>query len=407
VNLAGEGPNSAEASASPVAMAAWFRTDALTNLSNGARVAIWPDASGAGFDAVQALVANQPTFMTGVINGQPVVRFNAANSSYLWFHRPMKDDFTIVFVYQSSQGVGTGTDFWSGAGLVNGEVAGTTGDFGTSLNANGQILAGTGSPDTTIRSSSGYNNGPPHVVTFKRTRSTGALALYVDGTLVAVGTGGTQSLTAPDKLTLGAQQVLNNYFTGDLAEVQIYDSALSDTDRLGYERALKCKYGLSGAATPLAPPGLTAIAGNRQIFLNWTMVAGTATYDVWRYTNNGPGYVVIASGLTGSSFVDSSAANGQTNYYKITGVNGCGAGAFSAVASVLLPLPALTSNVNSNALTLTWPGWANDWQLYTTTNLAPPVFWWLVTNSIGSNNGVWSVALPTIENNRFFRLSSP
>ena len=68
-------------------------------------------------------------------------------------------------------------------------------DFGSSVNANGQILAGTGNPDTTVVSTNGFNDGKPHVFTFIRTRANGALALYVDGTLAATGPGSMQSLS--------------------------------------------------------------------------------------------------------------------------------------------------------------------------------------------------------------------
>jgi len=407
VNGAGEGTNSSEASASPLAMAAWFKADAITGLNNGAGVGLWPDSTGKGYNAFQTTDAKQPTYVTGAINGLPVVRFNAANSSYLWFYRPVQDDFTIILVYKSGSGISTGTDFWSGAGLVNGEQGGTVNDFGISLNANGQVLAGTGNPDKTAVSAGGYANSIAHVVTFKRTRSNGADALYTDGVLQAVQTGGTQSLTSPNFLVLGGQGVLNNFLTGDIAEVQIYNSALADTDRLGLEKALKCKYGLTGGAVPAAPTALNPLAGNRQIALNWTMSAGASTYAIWRSTNGGSSYQTVATGLTGSSYVDTNAANGVTNSYKITGADACGAGAFSTITNVLLPLPPLGMDFNASSLALSWPGWASDWKLYSTTNLTPPMVWTLVTNVVGSSNSQFNVTLPKDTDAKFFRLVSP
>lgn len=407
VNPVGEGPNSVPARASPSALTVWLKADAITGLASGAAVSVWNDSSGNGGNALQTLNASQPTYVTGAMNGLPVVRFNAANSDYLWFYRPVQDDFTILFVYQSSQGLGTGTDFWSGAGLVNGEQAGTTDDFGTSLNANGQLLAGTGNPDTTVHSGTGFNNGRPHLVTFKRTRSTGTLALYLDGALVALATGGNQSLTAPNLLVLGGQGVLNNFFSGDIAELQVYNAALSDSDRLGQERALKCKYGLSGGASPATPAGLTGTAGNRQIALNWMLSAGATGYNLWRSTNNGASYQSAASGLTTSSYVDANAVAAQTNYYQIAAADGCGASANSAPVGVFLSLPALAMSFGAGSLTISWPGWASDWGLYAATNLSSPSAWWPVTNLIGSSNGRFNVAMPINLKTCFFRLSAP
>jgi hypothetical protein len=181
---------------------------------------------------------------------------------------------------------------------------------------------------------------------------------------------------------------------------------LSDNDRLGQERALKCKYGLTGGATPAAPAGLTPVAGNHQISLNWLLAAGATSYDLWRSTNNGASYQ-LAAALTTSSYVDANAANGQTNYYKIASVDACGPGAFSPVAAVVLPLPVLNLILNLNAMTLHWPGWASDWNLLATTNLTPPVAWSPVTNAIGSSNGQFNVSLPLNSPTRFFRLHAP
>jgi predicted alpha-1,6-mannanase (GH76 family) len=407
VNVTGEGANSAEASASPIGLVAWFKADSLTNLADGAAVPLWQDATGNGCDASQPLALNRPTFVASAINGQPAVRFNAANSTHLSFLRPVQDDFTIVVLFRSTQGIGTGVNFWEGAGLVNGERPGAVGDFGLALNANGRILGGVGNPDVTITSSTGFNNGSPQVVTFRRVRSSGLTKLHVNGVLVASGVGGTQSLTAPSFLVLGGQGVLNNFLTGDIAEVRIFSTALSDADRLGHERALRCAYGLSGGGAPTAPTSLTGVAGNRQVALNWALAPGATGYNVWRSTNSGVSFDPIAMALSASSFVDATAVCGVTNHYRVTAQNGCGAGANSTIVAVFVPLPALGMSVNGAALTLSWPGWATDWMLHSTTNLAPPVQWSLVPGTVSSNNGQFSVTLPIGAGSEFFRLTTP
>ena len=407
VNAMGESTNSAPVAVNTAPLIAWFKADAITGLGSGTPLSVWPDSTGNGYNAIQALSTNQPVYRTGVINGLPAVHFNSTNSSCLWFYRPVQDDFTMIFVYQSSQGISTGTSFWSGAGLVNGDQSGTQNDFGVSLNANGQILAGTGNPDTSIASGSGFANGLPHVVTFKRTKSTGAINLYVDGNPVASGTGGTQSLTAPNFLALGAVGTLNNYLNGDIAEVQIYNAALSDVDRLGQERALKCKYNIIGGSTPFAPSGLTGTAGNREISLSWALIAGATGYNLWRSTNNGVSYQSVAGTLTNGSYVDTNAANGQVNYYKVTAMDDCGAGSFSTLASINLPLPVLGLSMSPSSFALSWPAWANDWGLFAASNLTPPVVWIPVTNAVGSNGGQFNVSLPLNTPGQFFRLSSP
>jgi hypothetical protein len=263
VNALGAGPNSPESPATPFNLAVWLKADAITGLTNSSPIANWPDLSGNGYNATQSNSIQQPAYTASAMNGLPAVHFNSANSNYLAFARPVQDDFTILCVFRSSQGVGTGTAFYEGAGLVNGEVPGVANDFGVSLNTNGFLLAGTGNPDTTIVSGNfGYNDDQPHLVTFVRTRSTGALALYVDGALAGAATGGMQSLGSPTRLVLGAQQTMLYFLTGDIAEVKIFNSALSTADQSSEEIALRRKYAI-------AIPALAVSASGAHVTVSW------------------------------------------------------------------------------------------------------------------------------------------
>jgi hypothetical protein len=161
---------------------------------------------------------------------------------------------------------------------VNAEVAGVADDFGSSLNSMGQILAGTGHPDTTEVSGTGFNDGKPHVFTFTRVRSSGAITLYVDGLQAATGTAGTQSLTAPGHIVLGAQQTILNFLTGDIAEVKIYNTAIPDASRVGEENALGNKYGI-----PVPRPSLGAALTNNSLQCTWP--AWATGYRLWSTTN--------------------------------------------------------------------------------------------------------------------------
>jgi fibronectin type 3 domain-containing protein len=412
VSPLGQSANSAEVGVLPLAPAVitWFKANNITGVANGAAVGSWSDASGNNYNATQATSGQQPKFFTNAINEMPVVRFNAANSTYLAFNRSVQNDFTIIIVYRCSQtNQGVGTSFWQGAALVNGDQPFTQNDFGTSINANGQVIAGTGNPDTSINSDGGYNDGNPHVVTFKRTQSAGALALYVDGMLAATGTGGTQALTAPVQMDLGAVPSDGGSLTGDIAEVKIFNTALSDLNRNVEENSLACKYGLNIGNPALASPtGLNGTPGNRQITLNWSGSSGAASYSLSSSTNlNGP-FISLVTGLTTNSYTDASAVSGQTQYYVVSAANGCNYSANSSPLGVFLPKPILTLTlVGANGLNLSWPAWASDWGLYFATNLNPPVSWYPNTHAIGSNNGQFSVSLPFNSAPCFFRLTAP
>lgn len=272
VDDAGAGPYSAGVSARPSLLAAWFRADSLSNLANGAPIATWPDLSGLGNDATQANAAQRPTFSSTAFHGLPGVHFNSASSTYLSFSRAVQDDFTIACVFQSAQGLNTGAYYYQGAGLVNAEVANVVPDFGSCLFSDGTISAGTGDPDVSINSGPGYNDGKPHEFILERSESSGSVSLYVDGALAGSVTGGTEPLTAPSVIVMGAQQTLLYFLTGDLAEVRVYDVALSDAARQALDTELRVKY------LALQPPTLRATVQNRAVTLSWPAGAGFTLY---------------------------------------------------------------------------------------------------------------------------------
>ncbi len=413
MNALGDGTNSTEVSASPslsTSLKKWFAASQFTGLTNHSPISDWPDLSGNGDDAVQANPILQPVYITNVMNGLPVVRFNGANSNALAFARPVQDDFTIFCVFRSTQGYGSGTLYFQGAGLVNGEVAGVTADFGSCLFANGQVCAGTGNPDVGVNSTAGFNDGQPHLMTFKRTESTGEVDLYMDGIFMGSTNGNTGPLGAPGQLVLGAQQTMNYFLTGDIAEVKIFSSALSDSDRTAEESELECKYGIAATMTPpVTPSGLTGTPGNHVISLTWAANAGDDTYNLtWSTNQNGP-FAPLAVNLAVTTYLDTNALSSLTNYYVVSAANHCNISSNSTPVGVFLPNPpALTfTNVSSNSLTIGWPISDETWQLQFATNLTPPAIWLPVTNIVETNGQQLSVTVPVDSGNRFFRLSVP
>ena len=102
--------------------------------------------------------------------------------------RLISDDFSLELWFSSRGGHGTNVaQWWQAAGLLDGEVPGTVDDFGTSLDAAGQVWAGTGNPDTSIHSRPGLADGKWHHVVLTRKESAGALTLFVDGVQASAG----------------------------------------------------------------------------------------------------------------------------------------------------------------------------------------------------------------------------
>ncbi len=151
------------------------------------------------------------------------------------FDRPVCDDFTIAF-WMKSDRLGAGHDldprWFLGTGLVDGEVPGITDDFGISMVGNGIIAAGAGRPETFLSSGTGYNDGSWHHVALTRVRASGQLRLVIDGREVSSAIGGSQSLTANRRLSVGVMATGHNPFTGQLDELRVYERALDDDELL-------------------------------------------------------------------------------------------------------------------------------------------------------------------------------
>lgn len=85
-----------------------------------------------------------------------------------------------------------------------------------------------------------------------------------------------------------------------------------------------------------APTGLAATGGGNQVTLSWNSLTSATSYDVYRSTTpSGEGATPLATGITATTFTDTTAAGGTTYYYKITAVNAGGEGPRSNEKSAL------------------------------------------------------------------------
>jgi hypothetical protein len=106
----------------------------------------------------------------------------------------------------------------------------------------------------------------------------------------------------------------------------------------------------AGATAPAAPTNLAGVASaintaTSTIVLTWNAVPGATSYRVYRSTsgNGEAGTTPIATGLTGTTFTDTTGAFGTTYFYKVTAVN---AGAESALSNEASATPLFLTHVN-------------------------------------------------------------
>ena len=97
---------------------------------------------------------------------------------------------------------------------------------------------------------------------------------------------------------------------------------------------------------PAAATSVSAVAGNAQVSLSWTAAPGVSSYHVRRATVAGGPYLTVASGVTASTYTDTSVTNGTTYYYVVTSVSDiAGTNSAEVTASPNLPAPPAPLNL--------------------------------------------------------------
>lgn len=153
--------------------------------------------------------------------------------------RVVENSFTVSFFVRSKErgnGRPGDTRWFTGTGLVDGEIPGIVDDWGISWHSDGVISAGTGRPERFVASGPGYNDGEWHHVAFTRDQESGRIALYVDGQLLAKARGSKRPLTSLDDIVVGRLRPGGRGFKGDIDELAFYKVALTQPQIL----ALSC-----------------------------------------------------------------------------------------------------------------------------------------------------------------------
>lgn len=183
------------------------------------------------FSGLGGTLTNSPAWVASPIQfSANALKFDGANDNVV-IPQVISSDFTMEYwVSTSSTGPGTtGTQWYGGNGIVDAEVGGGTTDFGTALTGS-KLAFGIGSPDVTIHSLTDINTGGWFHVAVSWQQSTGAMRLYINGTLEASGTGGTALRAAPPRITLGQLQTNLQFFNGTIDELRIWNVVRSQAE---------------------------------------------------------------------------------------------------------------------------------------------------------------------------------
>ncbi len=212
-------------------LAMWLKADALTNLTDGQTVTNWPDSSTNGINAT--LAAGAPQFKTNVLNGRPVVRFDTTGNNYYNF-KELTNINTVFWVLKESTnglhfmlGDSTYYDFHRG---LNGEIFYGADASTNVVNGTTRLMGTVVNPTTTLLGSA----------------SNGVASVF---RLVSVVTAGN---CRAGRISLD-RTLAGRSWNGDIAEIIIYNRALTPAEESSVGLYLTQKYGLTTTYVGGAP----------------------------------------------------------------------------------------------------------------------------------------------------------
>ena len=347
--------------------AARWVADSLSG-TNGSPVNNWPDAIS-GFGAKQTVASSQPALYSNVLNGHSTVRFSSGSSQYLIVaatNSPISGagDFTMLMVFKTSTPGNSSPSFFENTGLLGADQPGATIDWSFVLNGT-ELGAGLGAASGCTGDVSLYGgnvaDGNPHIGAYVRSGST--IRLYLDGVIVAEQTGLCTAARGSFPFDIGAMTTAPYYYNGDIAEIQLFNRALSSWEMAALNNSLANAYGLSGVAgAPACRWVADSLSGGSGTSVStWTDILGGKTA-----TQNSAGAEpkLFTNVLNGHNTVRFSSASAQ--YLTVSAAQSplSGAGSFTIVVVFKTSSSGNSSSSfydNTGLLGADIPGIAADW----------------------------------------------
>ena len=246
----------------------------LTGLSDGATVNTWTDMSGLGNNATRT--SGTPTYKTGILNGQPVIRFNNASSFTTANLSSQFPTATTGFIVATINNDNAYTLVHANLGV----------DEWFRYDGNGRSYPGF-FRGIRLESYCAMTNSGSHL--FAISSSASAWQMSINGVSQGVAGGNYNAAAA---LVIG-NNPNSRALNGDIAEILIYDSVLSASDADLVGAYLSAKYGLS---TPYGPPrivnytppdnGTTAATANLVLTFNEPIAIGTGNITLKNLTDS-------------------------------------------------------------------------------------------------------------------------
>jgi len=258
----------------------WLNAGQTSSITkNGSnKVATWADLSGNEYDFTQSTTSNKPVYSaTGGPNSRPALTFDASGSQYLSLSSlPSSISFTggVSFFTQASF---SASSSWGWQRIIDlGNGAGSNnigfGRYGASANFYYEGW-NNGSGDQTYTTSNNVVNGTSTI--YEAVQQAGSVgntttvSHYLAGASQANdGAAGSSRTWIPRAVTrwnnyIGRSNWSNDdYFTGTMSEILLYNTAFNTTQRVIMENYLSAEWGKTVSVSKYTPPGATTYITN-------------------------------------------------------------------------------------------------------------------------------------------------
>jgi len=227
----------------------WLKADTLS-LSEGQAVSAWADSSGSGNHTSQGTLSNQPVFHASLFNGLPGVTFDGT-SDWLGLTRvSLPGGLSYMAVFRTTSTDSTrGYDLNAPLTLIGDHTGNIQNGFGVGA-GRGEYNNFTGA-NHRLTGATVVNDGLPQVLALTHgSNAPGPIHMYVKGVL----DGSTNSAYSStfigfDRIGGGVSITpccvgTEDLFQGDVAEVLIYSTVLSASERQDAHEYLVAKYAL-------------------------------------------------------------------------------------------------------------------------------------------------------------------
>lgn len=310
----------------------WLRADCgAAGTGTNRFLSRWLDQSGNGSHAVQNTLANSPKWIANATNGMPAVHFDGVNDS-LSIPNMLSGVTNVEVIAVLKAATGSPSSYqglWRFGSMGYAYYPEPSGQIQDSFASTTMHMVG--KPVQTVNQFHGYDVSSGN----------GLWQARINGVLQTSDTNNTFSTSS----TLYLGNAGSYYFTGDIAEILVFNRLLSDEEREAVGLYVNSRYGLV-SALPASPSHLLAQGvSTNQVSLTWDFdLNATATrFVIERKDAASTSFHWVATVRDALGYLDTGLVAASGYNYRIKAVNDAGESAYT---------PAITVFTSTNGLAI-------------------------------------------------------